>query len=262
MKVYKEDGFSAVCGDAVSYGFYGRTGGVSQGIYASLNCGPGSGDVPGHVAQNRSMIAKNLCGSDLAIATLNQCHSADCHYITEPVSSGEGRPSGDALVTDVPGLPIACLTADCGPVLFVAKKNDGAPVIGAAHAGWGGALRGILESTLEKMVLCGAVPETISACIGPCIRQASYEVSAAFAIPFTDKHQQAADFFIPAQRPGHLMFNLPRYIAFRLSLSGVRRVYDTGIDTYADEEDCFSFRRATHRGEADYGRQISAIVIR
>jgi hypothetical protein len=262
MKVFRNDDFSAALGDTIAYSFYGRTGGVSGGIYASLNCGPGSGDAPNNVAKNRSIVAINLCGNDVPISTLCQYHSADCFYITEPVITSDERPQGDALVTDVAGLPIACLTADCGPVLFAAKKSNGAPVIGAAHAGWGGALGGVLEATVQKMREAGAVPETVTACIGPCIRQASYEVSADFAAPFKDKHPDASAFFVPGQKPGHFMFDLPRYIAFRLSLCGVRAVHDTGGDTYGDEENCFSYRRATHRWEEDYGRQISVIVIR
>lgn len=261
LKIFKDDRFSASCGDAVSYGFYGRTGGVSAGLYASLNCGPGSGDDADAVAQNRAIVARNLCSKDVHVSTLWQCHTADCLLIDKPVAAGGVRPKGDALVTDVAGLAIGVLTADCGPVLFTAKKADGAPVIGAAHAGWGGALNGVLESTLACMAQAGALPETIKACVGPCIGSASYEVSDQFPRPFLIKHDAAEHFFKSARKAGHLMFDLSGYLAFRLSLAGVRHVSLMNHDTYADEAHCFSYRRATHRGEADYGRQMSAIVI-
>ncbi len=261
MKVFKDNAFTAACADKVSYGFYGRTGGVSEGVYASLNCGTGSDDNQKHVAQNRSMIAQDLDIADGKISSLWQCHSAICLSINTHVSEGEARPQADALVTDKPGLCISVLTADCGPVLFTAQKQDGAPIIGAAHAGWGGALGGILEDTVAKMVQLGAGLETIKACLGPCIMQGSYEVTQTFSEPFLAKHGEAEHFFKSARKPGHLMFDLPGYIAMRLAMAGVRQVSLMGIDTYKDEENCFSFRRATHRGEPDYGRQMSAIVI-
>ncbi len=261
MKVFKDSGFTKACGASVSYGFYGRTGGVSEGIYASLNCGPGSGDEASAVAKNRSIVAQNLCGKHATISTLFQCHTPDCFAIESHVAEGDARPKGDALVTNVAGLAIGCLTADCGPVLFIGQKANGAPVIGAAHAGWGGALGGVLENTVAKMVQLGAATETIHACVGPCILQPSYEVQENFAKPFLEKHEEAERFFMDGRKAGHLMFDLPGYIAMRLALAGVRHVSLMGIDTYADEENSFSFRRATHRGEGDYGRQISAIVI-
>jgi len=261
MKIYKDKAFDDACASAVSYGFFGRTGGVSTGIYSSLNCGPGSADDAGAVAENRKIVAQKLCGKDADISTLFQCHTPDCLIIDTPVATGDARPKADALVTDRPGLPIAVLTADCGPVLFAAKKANGAPVIGAAHAGWGGALGGVLEDTIAKMVQAGAVPETIKAVLGPCIMQASYEVQDAFAAPFLAKHEKAGRFFKPAQKAGHLMFDMSGYIAMRLALAGVPFLTTVGIDTYAEEEHCFSFRRATHRGEKDYGREISAIII-
>lgn len=261
MKIYKDKMFDEVCADSISYGFFGRTGGVSTGIYSSLNCGPGSADDVEAVRENRNIIAQKLCGGEMEISTLYQCHTPDCLVIDTPVPTGEARPKADALVTDRPGLPIAILTADCGPVLFAAKKADGAPVVGAAHAGWGGALGGVLEDTIAKMVQIGAVPGTIKAVLGPCIMQASYEVQDDFARPFLARHEKAGNFFRPAQKAGHLMFDMPGYIAMRLALAGVPFLTTVGIDTYAEEESCFSFRRATHRGEKDYGREMSAIVI-
>jgi len=261
MKVFKDARFTAACADRVSYGFYGRTGGVSGGIYASLNAGTGSNDDQNHIAQNRSMIAKNLGVADGNISSLWQCHSAICLSIATHVPEGNARPQADALATDKPGLCIGVLTADCGPVLFTAQKPDGAPVIGAAHAGWGGALGGILEDTVAKMVQLGATLDSIKACLGPCIMQPSYEVTEEFSKPFLEHNAHAEHFFKSARKPGHLMFDLPGYIAMRLALAGVRTVSLMGIDTYKDEENCYSYRRATHRGEPGYGREMSAIVI-
>lgn len=262
MKTYNNDRFSQLCGADLAYGFYGRQGGVSAGIYDSLNCGPGSSDRAEHVAQNRTLVAQHLGVPDQKISTLSQCHSALCFAIKEHVPEGNMRPEGDALVTDVAGLGIGVLTADCGPVLFCARKANGDPVVGAAHAGWGGALGGVLEETVSKMVHLGARLESIAACVGPCIHQPSYEVETSFCAPFIEKHEEAERFFMAGSKPGHLMFDLPGYIAYRLSLCGVGTVILTGYDTYAREQDFFSYRRATHRGESDYGREMSAIVIK
>ncbi len=261
MIVYKDPDFSSFCADDVSYGFYGRAGGVSTGLYTSLNCAPGSSDDPAAVAENRRLVVQHLGFPGREISTLYQCHSATCHFITQPVQGGEARPKADALVTDKPDLPLGVLTADCGPVLFHALKENSAPVIGAAHAGWGGALGGILDQTVSTMVQAGAHPDTITACLGPCIGPASYEVSETFQKPFLDHNEDAAHFFKSTRKPGHLMFDLPGYIAFRLSLVGVKRVKIIEHDTYKEEESCFSFRRATHRSEPDYGRELSVIVI-
>ncbi len=262
MKIYKDNAFDSVCADSIGYGFYGRTGGVSEGIFSSLNCGPGSGDNLDHVAVNRAKVAQHLGAKDGTISTLYQCHSGDCLSIDTHVPEGKARPQADALVTDKKGLAIGILTADCGPVLFAAKKQNGDPVIGAAHAGWGGALKGVLEDTISKMVRIGATPESIKACVGPCILSASYEVSNDFSKPFITQHEQAEHFFKAAPKAGHLMFDMAGYIAMRLALAGVKQVSLMGVDTYREESECFSFRRATHRGETEYGRQISAIVIR
>lgn len=262
MKVFKDESFSAWAGPRVAYGFYGRQGGVSAGIYDSLNCGTGSNDAPEMVAENRSMIAAHLGAPDGRISTLWQCHSAICMPIKSHVADGDVRPKADALVTDVAGLAIGILAADCGPVLFTGQKPDGSPIIGAAHAGWGGALGGVLEDTVIKMTQLGAGIDTIRACVGPCILQSSYEVSDSFLTPFLERHEEAERFFMAGRKEGHFQFDLPGYIAFRLALCGVRHVSLMGLDTYAGEADFFSFRRATHRGEADYGREMSAIVIK
>lgn len=246
--------------DSVRHGFFGRHGGVSSGIYGSLNCGSGSQDDPAAVAENRSRAAAVLGVSTDRLLSLYQVHSAICLTVTEPFEEGV-RPEADAMVTDVPGLALGVLTADCGPVLLTGTKANGSPVIGAAHAGWGGALGGILEATVLAMRELGAIPYSIRAALGPCIGPASYEVSTDFEAPFLEQDVENAHFFRAGRRDGHLMFDLPGYIARRLALAGVERVYITGVDTCADEERCFSYRRATLRGEPDYGRQLSAVVI-
>jgi len=259
MKVFTDPSFSEACGDTIAYGFYTRQGGVSQGIYASLNCSPGSNDDADAIAENRSRVATHLGYADHLISTPWQCHSAECLVIDTPLTQ---RPEADAIVTDKPNIPIGILTADCGPVLMVGKKQNGAPVIAACHAGWGGALKGILESTIDKMLETGATLDSIKSCLGPCLMQASYEVSDDFMRPFIQKHEEAEHFFKAGHKSGHQMFDLPGYIAMRLSLAGIKHVSIMGIDTYKKEKDLFSFRRATPRDEADYGRQMSTIVIR
>lgn len=256
MKMQDKD-FEVRAGGKIAHGFFGRQGGVSTGLYSSLNCGAGTGDDPASVKENRARVLAAIGGS--ALVTLKQIHSATCLYADVPFTD---RPEADAVVTDVPGLAIGVLTADCGPVLFHGETAQGGPVIGAAHAGWGGALKGVLESTLQVMIDKGAQIDTIHASLGPCIAQKSYEVSDGFAGPFIDDDPASEHFFKAARREGHLMFDLPGYIASRLSQAGVRQVSITGIDTYSAEKDYFSYRRATHREEKDYGRQISVIMIR
>ena len=244
---------------SVRHGFFGRRGGVSQGIYESLNCGPGSDDDPKAVQENRGRIVTSLEADQLA--TVWQVHSPDCLYLDSVPPSGEGRPKADAMVTDQPGLALGVLTADCGPVLFAGLKEDGSPIVGAAHAGWGGALKGVCENTVKVMLERGAAIETISAVIGPCIGPKSYEVSLGYEEPFIEQDPENDHFFKAAAKEGHLMFDLPGYIASRLAKVGVKTIEITGVDTYAEEERFFSYRRTTHRKEPDYGRQISAIAI-
>jgi hypothetical protein len=237
---------------AFSHGFLGRRGGVSQGVVAGLNVGTGSQDDPEAVAENRRRAVEAvLAGARLV--TVYQVHSPEC--VVADAWDFEARPKADALVTDQPGLLLGILTADCAPVLLADAE---AGVIGAAHAGWKGALAGVVESTIAAMVGLGARRERIAAAIGPCIGRASYEVDDAFAHRF-----EAADpeneRFLAAGRTGHHQFDLEGYVASRLAASGVERVDALGLDTYADETRFFSFRRATHRGEPDYGRQISLI---
>lgn len=262
IKTFTDSMFTKACGDAITYGFFGRNGGVSEGIYTSLNCAPGSSDDQERVADNRRRVAAQMGARDGVISTPYQCHSADCLFIADHVAAGDARPKADAVVTDRPSLAIGVLTADCGPVLFAAQKKSGGPIIAACHAGWGGALKGVLEATLETMVKNGAEMDSIKACLGPCIMQTSYEVGSDFMRPFVIQHEEAEQFFMSAQKDGHFMFDLPGYIAMRLALAGVRQVSLMGLDTYKNEDDFFSYRRATHRGEPDYGREISCIMIR
>lgn len=242
----------------INHGFFGRKGGVSEGLYESLNVGLGTKDDPANVTENRARVARALGAVPEKLITLHQVHSADCVYVTAPFASE--RPLADAAVTDVAGIALGVLTADCVPVLFYGEKKFGPPVIGAAHAGWGGALKGVLQSTVQMMREKGA--ETISAAIGPCIRQKSYEVSDEFMAKFVEQHPDNQVFFMDAGRAGHQMFNLPGYVDKILRQAGVERIGNCGIDTYSDEENNFSYRRATHKQEPDYGRQISAIVIK
>lgn len=232
---------------------------MSAGLYAALNCGPGTEDPPANVADNRARVAAHLGAAELV--TLYQIHSAECLYVTEQVAEGDARPKGDALVTDVPGLALGALTADCAPILLYGEKADGSPVIAAVHAGWGGALKGVQRQAVAKMVELGANVTSICAAIGPCIAQASYEVTHEFAVPFLEQDIETERFFM-AGKPGHLHFDLAGYNAAQLAQAGVREIAITGEDTYAGEGRFFSFRRATHRGEPDYGRQISTIMIR
>ncbi|MDB5491857.1 MAG: hypothetical protein JWO78_1706 [Micavibrio sp.] len=245
----------------VVHGFFGRRGGISTGLYGSLNCGMGTKDAAVNVIHNRNAVADALAVVPTGLVSVKQVHSAVCLYVDKPWAKDE-RPEADAMVTDRRGLALGILTADCGPVLFHGEKADGHPVIGAAHAGWGGAFKGILEATVNTMTGHGAIPATIRASVGPCIAQKSYEVGNEFIARFLDADPANEHFFKDSRKADHMMFDLAGYIASRLAQVGVRQVSLTGIDTYAHENDYFSFRRTTHKGEPDYGRQISAIAIR
>jgi polyphenol oxidase len=242
----------------LSHGFFTRIGGASAGIYATLNCAWGSADDPEHIRMNREKVAETLGLAPDNILTLSQVHSPRVITVTDAWSR-EKIPEGDALVTDRRGLGLAVQTADCAPILFAAGK---ARVIGAAHAGWKGAVGGVLEATVEAMKKLGAEPADISAAIGPCIGPQSYEVSSGFDAPFLAQDPANAQFFKKAAKEGHLMFDLPGYVAHRLRLLGLREVHDTRQDTLANEAAYFSYRRTTQRGEKDYGRQISVIAIK
>jgi YfiH family protein len=237
----------------VRHGFLGRRGGVSTGIHAGLNVGTGSDDDARAVAENRRLAAGAvLPGAPLI--TLYQTHSADAVAVTAPFEDTM-RAHADALVTDRPGLALGILTADCAPVLFADRE---AGVVGAAHAGWKGAIGGITDAAIVAMERLGAKRERIAAAIGPCIARASYEVDDGFARRFEADDPANERFFAPG-KPEHHQFDLEAYVAYRLALAGLVRIEATGLDTYIDDARFFSFRRATHRGEPGYGRQVSII---
>ena len=239
----------------IRHAFFTREGGVSQGIYASLNAGQGSKDDSAHVVENRRRMAAALEAP--ALVTAFQIHSATAVIATRPWTR-EHAPRADAIVTNTPKLAIGVTVADCGPVLFADGK---AGVIGAAHAGWRGAFDGVIEAAVAKMQELGARRENIAAAIGPLIRQPSYEVGPEFVARFRAADATLEEFFAPAPRAGHAMFDLPGFIAFRLEQADIGTVHDLGLDTYADEARFFSFRRSTHRNEPDYGRLVAAIAL-
>jgi YfiH family protein len=241
----------------IAHAFFTREGGVSTGLYAGLNTGMGSKDERSAVLENRALAARHLgCAPD-RLATLYQVHGTDAVVVKQAWGPGLG-PKGDAVVTNRPGIAIGVGTADCGPVLFAEAEAN---VVGAAHAGWKGALSGILESTIAAMERLGAHRARIVAVLGPTISQAAYEVGPEFVARFTAAEPQNARFFRPSARDGHALFDLPAYITSRLRGAGIAEVGDVALCTYADEARFFSYRRATHRGEPDYGRQLSAITI-
>jgi YfiH family protein len=241
----------------IRHAFFTRGGGVSDGIYASLNGGPGSEDAPANVSENRARMAAMLGVRPDRFLTAYQIHSPHVVTIERPWSAQE-RPRADAIVTRTPGLAIGVTTADCGPVLLADQQ---AGVIGAAHAGWRGAATGILEATIAAMERCGADRARMVAAIGPTIRQPNYEVGPEFVARFTAEDGTNARFFQPSPRPDHALFDLPGYIAARLARAGVARVEDLGHCTYGDPARFFSYRRSTHHQERDYGRHINAIAL-
>ncbi|TPG13576.1 peptidoglycan editing factor PgeF [Sphingomonas oligophenolica] len=247
------DVFCAAALDGVKHGFLGRRGGVSTGIVAGLNVGMGSADDPAAIAENRRR-ATDAVLPGAALVSIYQVHGHDAVSVTAPFAP-DSRPRADAMVTDRPGLLLGILTADCAPVMFADRA---AGVVGAAHAGWKGALAGITDSTITAMEALGADRTRIAAAIGPCIAPASYEVDDGFARRFAASDPANERFFAPA-RDGHHQFDLEAYVTHRITAAGVTRVEALGLDTYADDTHFYSYRRATHRGEPDYGRQISLI---
>ena len=239
--------------NGVPHGFLSRRGGVSSGLVAGLNTGLGSGDDRAAVARNRA-IAADAVLPGAPLVGLYQVHSADCVTVAEAWGD-DARPHADALVTDRPGVLLAILTADCAPVLLADRE---AGVVGAAHAGWKGALAGVTDAAIAAMERLGARRAAIVAAIGPCIAQPSYEVDAAFRDRFLAADGANARFFTPG-RPGHAAFDLAGYVAARLATAGIGAVERRDLDTYADPQRFYSFRRATHRGEPAYGRQIALI---
>jgi YfiH family protein len=227
---------------------------VSTGLYESLNCGPGSKDAPQAVTENRRLVSAAL-GPQSILVSLSQIHSPIVHTQTQAPAQ---RPEGDAMVTATPGLALGILTADCAPVLLA---DHSAKVIGAAHAGWKGALGGVLEAALEAMEKLGASRSRVTAAIGPCISQDNYEVNWEFRDRFLELGLRHRRFFVPSGKEGHYRFDLPGYVTYRLTAAGVTQVENLGICTYPPENGFFSFRRTTHAGESDYGRQVSAILL-
>jgi polyphenol oxidase len=241
----------------VRHAFFTRDGGVSDGFYASLNAGLGSRDAPERVAENRARMAAALGVAPDRLVTAYQVHSPNVVVATEPWSRAEA-PRADAVVTRVPALAVGVTTADCGPLLLA---NREAGVVGAAHAGWRGALTGVAEAAVEAMEKLGASRRRIVVALGPMIRQPNYEVGPDFVARFAAEDPGSEGFFTPAAREGHAMFDLPGYITARLQRAGVGRLEDLGHCTYGDPARFFSYRRSTHRAEADYGRHISAIAL-
>jgi polyphenol oxidase len=238
------------------HAFFTREGGVSGGIYAGLNGGTGSNDDPANVMENRRRMAQQMGVTPEHFLTLFQTHSPDAVVASGPWENAS-RPRADAIVTRTEGLSIGVTAADCGPILFV---DPNARVIGAAHAGWKGALTGVLESTVAAMEKLGAERSGIVAAIGPLIRQHSYEVGSEFVERFIAADLENALFFIPSTREGHAMFDLAGFIRMRLENAGVLMIDDLGVDTYADDR-FFSYRRSVHRKEPDYGRHVHAIAL-
>jgi YfiH family protein len=238
------------------HAFFSREGGVSGGIYQGLNGGLGSNDDPAHVIENRRRMAEQMGVTPEHFLSVHQIHSPDAVVATGPWP-GETRPRADAIVTRTEGIAIGVTTADCGPILFA---DPAARVIGAAHAGWKGALTGVLESTVDAMEKLGADRSGMVAAIGPLIRQNSYEVGGEFVERFLDADAEHGTFFIPSKRSGHSMFDLAGFIRMRLENAGVLMIDDIGVDTYADER-FYSYRRSVHRKEPDYGRLVHAIAL-
>ena len=239
----------------VPHGFLGRRGGVSHGIAAGLNAGLGGGDEPEAVAENRRL-AVTAVAPGHRLVTVYQVHSADCVIAGD--WADDARPHADALVTDRPGLALGIVTADCAPVLFADAR---AGVIGAAHAGWKGALGGVTDSTIAAMESLGANRADIAAAVGPCIARKSYEVDDGFRARFTSDDRAAERFFAGGTRAGHHQFDLEAYVVHRLASAGIPTIVALGADTYSQPDRFFSFRRATHAREPDYGRQISLIAL-
>jgi YfiH family protein len=243
--------------ERIRHAFFTREGGVSRGLYATLNGGVGSSDAPDHVAENRARMAAALGVAPERLLSLYQIHSPEVVVADRPWS-GDNRPRADAIVTRTPQLAIGVSTADCGPLLFADAR---AGVIGAAHAGWRGAFTGVVEATIAAMEKLGADRGRIAAALGPTIRQANYEVGPEFVERFLAADPANAQFFSASARADHALFDLTGYIAARVQRAGIVNFDDLGRCTYAEPERFYSFRRSTHRNEPDYGRHINAIAL-
>ena len=247
---------AALAGNGTVHGFFTRAGGVSTGFYDSLNCGPGSGDAADSVAENRRRAAAYLGLAGDALRTCRQVHGTAVVTVTAAPSAAS--PEADALVTRARGVALGVLTADCAPVLLL---DAAAGVAGAAHAGWRGALAGVIEQTVAAMEALGAARGAIAAVVGPCIAQASYEVGPEFPKPFLDRDSGNRRFFAPGARPGHWQFDLAGYATARLAALGLASVTALGLDSHAESGRFFSYRRASHAGEPGYGRCLSVIAL-
>jgi polyphenol oxidase len=245
------------CGGAIRHAFFTREGGVSEGLFASMNCGFGSGDDPEKVSRNRGIAADALGLAADRLITCYQIHSPTVLTVETPWRREES-PRADGMVTAQPGIALGVLAADCAPVLFADSE---AGVIGAAHGGWRGALTGVMETTVAAMTALGARAERIRAGIGPCIAQESYEVGPEFPGRFAEVDAESGRFFVPAARAEHFRFDLPGYIAHRLARLGLGAIASSACDTVADPKRFFSYRRACLTGERDYGRALAAITL-
>ena len=243
--------------DSIKHAFFTREDGVSGGVFAGLNCGYGSGDETANIDQNRTVAMAKLGLRRENLNTIYQIHSAHV-VVADEAWSLDARPKADGIVTQTPDLAIGVMSADCTPVLFA---DHHASIIGAAHAGWKGALGGVLANTVSKMVEMGAERSQIAAAVGPCIHQESYEVGPEFRQSFMTEDEGFSAYFIASERDDHYLFDLPKFVVDRLQVLGLASVENVSVDTYADEQRFFSYRRATHRKEADYGRGLSAIAI-
>jgi hypothetical protein len=241
----------------IRHGFFTRAGGVSDGVYASLNGGVGSNDAPDKVVENRARMAAALGVAADRLISAYQIHSPTVVVADAPWNA-ENRPRADAIVTGIPQLAVGVSTADCGPLLFA---DGAARIIGAAHAGWRGAFGGVIEATIAAMEKLGAERARIAVALGPTIRQANYEVGAEFVTRFIEADAGNAQFFAAGTKAGHALFDLTGYIAARVRRARIVQFEDLGLCNYAEPDRFFSFRRMTHRGEADYGRHINAIAL-
>jgi YfiH family protein len=241
----------------IHHGFFTREGGVSAGLYASLNCGFGSKDETVHVAENRARAMKSLRLVPAALVTSKQVHGTETMVVEKPWPEDQA-PRADALVTRMPGLALGILSADCAPILFADPE---ARIIGAAHAGWRGALKGVIESAVAAMEDLGASAPRICAAIGPCIGKSSYEVGPEFPAPFLAQDPANAVFFARAPKAGHFLFDLPGYAEKRLKALGLKRIELSGADTAAEAARFFSYRRACLKGEKGHGLGLSAIAL-
>jgi YfiH family protein len=241
----------------IRHGFFTRTGGVSTGIYAGLNCGIGSSDDTAHVLENRRRVSTHLCGRHDGVVTLYQEHGATAFTVDRPIAR-DALPKADAVVTSTPGLVIGVLTADCAPVLFA---DPVAKIVAAAHAGWRGAVAGIVESTIVEMERLGATRSRIHAALGPCIHQPAYEVGADFEAELLARDSSYSRYLTRPVSATKAHFDLPGFVLGRLGAAHIGSIVNASRCTHANESLFFSFRRTTQRHEADYGRQISAIVV-